>query len=144
MSVVLLNPRMRARIVTAPKPSTWLTRFLSDCRDLWTLITKGHPEDDVHLPWRMAAELAKTPEIDLDAWEADMWERGGRNACWFDPARYDDTPYAFVKRPKRQTGQDHSAGLICVPGNSTILAGRYAIQNNGANNPYFNPYLLGS
>lgn len=74
-----------------------IERFIQDCRDLWQLLTKGQPKDDPLLPWRMMAELAKHVEpIDIDKWEADMFARSG--AWWFDPARYDGTPFAWPKR----------------------------------------------
>lgn len=71
-----------------------LSRFLSDLRDLWTLITKGHPEVDALLPWRIAADLAKhqpTP-VDWHKWEAGQYSVN-RLAFWFDPDRYAGTAY---------------------------------------------------
>lgn len=78
----------------------WLKRFIEDCRDLWTLITKGQPKNmDPILPWRMMAELAKfNPEpVDWDKWESDRF-KAHPLACWFDPERYADTPYDWPKK----------------------------------------------
>jgi len=98
MSIVPAH-KYRAVVHAEPKKERprWLERFLSDCRDLWALITKGQPADDPLLPYRMMAELAKHAEpVDIDKWEADMFARSG--VWWFDPARYDGTPFAWPKK----------------------------------------------
>lgn len=76
-----------------------LNRILSDLRDLWTLITKGQPEVDPLLPWRMVAELAKfqPAPFDIDLWEVEQYARNPL-AVWFDPDRYTGTKYDWPKR----------------------------------------------
>lgn len=89
-------------------------RFLSDCRDFWRLITKGQPEEDPLLLWRLVAETAKIgiPSMDeIDRWEEEMFAKCG--AWWFDPSRYDGTPFAWPERTNlslsdyRQTAPHH-------------------------------------
>lgn len=91
--------KYRAVVYVEPKKERprWLERFLSDCRDLWSLITKGQPKDDPLLPWRMMAEIAKQPVFDVDAWEAEQWRLSQRKAFWFDPERYADTKYDWPR-----------------------------------------------
>lgn len=104
------------RIVVEYKPSIigrFMARFIQDCRDLWALITKGQPKDDPLLPWRMMAELAKSPAIDIDAWEADMFARSG--VWWFDPARYDGTPFAWPKRVEPISQQGYWGLMQAAP-----------------------------
>lgn len=118
-----------------------LARFMSDLRDLWTLITRGQPGADDLLPWRMAAEFAKmqVPGVDLDRWERDQF---AANAFWFDPERYDDTPFAWPKRqPARPvTALDH-VHLIAVQqaqSQAAYAAHLASLQNASTNRqPYF-------
>lgn len=98
------------RIKVVDRPGLLLRiakRFMSDCRDLWTLLTKGQPKDDPILPYRLLAETAKIGQpsmAEIDAWEADMFAKSG--AWWFDPARYDGTPFAWPKPEQPKAFQD--------------------------------------
>jgi len=83
-----------------------MKRLMSDLRDLWTLMTKGQPQDDPFMPWRMAAELAKvTPSVNLDRWEAEQFAANPL-AVWFDPHRYRDTAYDW---PSIQSYRRHQS-----------------------------------
>lgn len=71
-------------------------RFLEDCRDLWTLITKGGPEPlDELLPWKIMAEMAKQPIPQVD-WFPEMCENYARHptAFWNDWWLFDGEPWA--------------------------------------------------
>lgn len=89
-------------------------RFISDLRDLWTLLTKGQPEVDPLLPWRMMAELAKyqPPTEDMDAWEGKMYALPGNYAFWFAFDRYRGSPCDWGDRQARYEKMDAAKSLI--------------------------------
>jgi hypothetical protein len=74
-----------------------LARFLHDCWCLWLLITGRAEKADEPEPIRTDWKPTPYVPIDLDAWEAKMWD-GGKGAFWFDPMRYDGTRFAWPAR----------------------------------------------
>ncbi len=114
-----------------------LRRFISDLRDLWTLITKGQPESDPLLPWRMMAEMAKFQQpIDIDDWEREQFARN-RLAVWFDPERYAGTEFDWPKpvEPHRL------GGIMQNPYANTIGQLAYAQQCQLQNSLHYGNHM---
>lgn len=92
--------------------SALLRRFIQDCRDLWTLLTRGEPEDDPIMPFRLIAEMAKFPEekIDWFLWECEQIQLGGY-AIWFDHWRYEGERWAYAEPTESQRRANWNASL---------------------------------